>query len=104
VLWLTIFLFLTVFLADVMAGHFTIGSFLNYFLFHLYPIVGIVLLGNLPMIVYGNFISILYTILYVFIRINFLGGDPTTYVKGVTNIIFVHLYIVFFGPIFELVM
>ncbi len=102
---LFLFLFLTVFLADAIAGNFTAGSFLNYFLFHICPLIGITLFGNLSMMVYGNFSAILYSAVYVPIRVKFLGGDPVqTMVKAVTNIVFVYLYIAFLGPIFEILM
>ena len=103
--YLLLYLFITVFVADLLSGGFSIGSFLNYALFHLCPLIGYVLFGRFSLFIYGNFVAILYSALYVPIRTKFLGGDPiATTVKGVTNVIFVYLYLVFLGPVFELIM
>ena len=102
---LLLFLFLTVFLADVLANHITDGSILNYFLFHICPFIGISLFGRLPMVVYGNFTAIFYSFVYFTIRTKLMGGNPIeTAVKAITNVLFVFLYIGFFGPIFEVLM
>lgn len=98
-----IFLFITVFLADAKAGNFTPGSFLNYFLFNICPIVGLFVFPN-NLMAYGMFTAVLYSLLYAPIRVNFLSGDPfQTWAKAITNIVFVYLYLVFLGPLFELI-
>ncbi|MEK6916771.1 MAG: hypothetical protein AABW92_03425 [Nanoarchaeota archaeon] len=102
--YLFFYLFVTVFLADAIAGHLTEGSFLNYFLFHFCPFIAYVFFGKFSLAVFGNVTAILYSVIYFFLRVNFMGGDPfSTGVKAITNIIFVFLYISFLGPIFNVI-
>jgi hypothetical protein len=103
--YLLIFLFITVFIADAIAGHLTIGTFLNYALFHICPLFAFLILGKLPLIVYGTVTAIIYSIAYAFLRTQVLPDDPiAVYSKAITNVIFVFLYITFLGPIFQLIM
>lgn len=102
---LFLFLFVTVFIADAMSGGFSAGSFLNYFLFHACPLISYTLLGKTDLAIYGNVAALLYSVIYVPIRINYMGGDPiATTIKGITNVVFVFLYISFFGSLFGLIM
>ncbi|MBT4352552.1 hypothetical protein HOD20_08515 [archaeon] len=99
-----IFLFLTVFLADANAGNLTAGSLLNYVLFNLCPLISYFFLKNASLMVFGMVTAFLYSGLMIPIRIKPLAGDPfQTTAKGITNIIFVYLYIIFLGPVFELI-
>ncbi len=103
--YLILFLFITVFVADALAGKISSGSLLNYFLFHFCPLVSFFIFGRLGIAVMGNVSAIMYSVLYGYIRINFLAGDPiATTIKAVTNVIFVFLYISFFAPVFALIM
>ncbi|MFH0875168.1 MAG: hypothetical protein V1859_04460 [archaeon] len=102
---LLIFLFIAVFMADAVAGNLTPGSFLNYFLFHATPIVSNLIFGGLGLTVVAVIAQILYAVVYVPVRINFLGGSPfDTASKGITNILFCYLYCVFFADLMKLIM
>ena len=103
--FLFIFLFFNVFLADAVSGGFTDGSFLNFILFHLSPLIADLLFHRFGLFVVGNATAIIYSATYFPIRTKLMGADPfATGVKAVTNVLFVYLYLTFFGPIFELIM
>ena len=103
--YLLLFLFITVFVADALAGKISSGSLLNYFLFHFCPLISFLIFGKLGIAVMGNISAILYSVLYSYIRITYLAGDPiATTIKAVTNVVFVFLYISFFAPVFAFIM
>jgi len=87
------------------------GTFLNFFLFWISPVVAVVLFGNYSMLFYGTFAGILYAVLYFIFRTSFflpgnpLADDPFQVIsKSITSVIFTFLYITFFGPLFSLLM
>jgi hypothetical protein len=103
--YLLLFLFVTVFFADAIAGHLTPGSFINYGLFHVCPIIAYVIFGKLSLLVYGMITCVFYSVSYVFFRTVVLPDDPiAVYSKAITNVVFVFLYLSFFGPLFALIM
>ena len=108
--WLFVFLFLTVIVNDMVTGIFSLGSFLNYVLYHIAPIFAIAIFGNSSMRLYGNIASLIYSSLYFVFRTSFffpspLADDPfQVTVKAITSMIFTFLYIVFFGPIFQILL
>jgi hypothetical protein len=102
---LLIYLFINVFVADLVSGIFSPGSFLNYVLYHVAPIGGVLILGNLGMMVYGNVASLIYSGAYAFFRTTVLPDDPVAVTaKAITSFVFTFLYITFFGPIFQILM
>ena len=103
--WLLLYLFFNVIVADVLTNLMSAGSFLNYVLYHIAPLIGIFIFGNMGMMVYGNIASIIYSVGYVFGRTVILPDDPfKVYSKAITSFIFTFLYISFFGPLFELLL
>jgi hypothetical protein len=102
---LVVFLFLNVFVADIVSGIFSPGSFLNYVLYHAAPLSGVLIFGGMSMMVYGNIASLVYSVSYAFFRSTLLPDDPVKVVaKSITSFIFTFLYITFFGPLFQVVM
>ncbi len=102
---LVIFLFFSVFMADAIAGGLSPGSFLNYFLFHIDPILSNFLLGGINFTVMAVAAQVMYAAIYTPVRINYLGGAPfDTTSKAITNILFTYLYCVFFGDLMALIM
>jgi hypothetical protein len=103
--YLLMFLFITVFVADAIAGHLTPGSFINYGLFHICPVIAYLIFGKTSLLVYGMITCVLYSVSYTFCRTVLLPDDPVAvYSKAITNVVFVFLYLSFFGPLFALVM
>jgi hypothetical protein len=102
---LVIYLFFNVLVADLVSGIFTIGSFLNYVLYHVCPIGGYLLFGSFGLTVFGNIASLGYSVLYAFFRTKVLPDDPFQVMsKSITSFIFTFLYIAFFGPLFYLIL
>ncbi len=99
---LVVFLFFVVFFADIVSGIFSPGSFLNYVLYHLCPILGVIVFGSFTdnMLIYGNIASLIYSVLYVLGRTFIIPDDPIqVYAKAITSFVFTFLYITFLGPI-----
>ncbi len=102
---LLIYLFINIFVADMVSGIFSPGSFINYVLYHVCPIVGVLLFGNFNMLIYGSVTALLYSVLYGIARTIILPDDPVQVVsKSITSFVFTFLYITFFGPLFQLLM
>jgi hypothetical protein len=103
--YLFLFLFFTVFFADAFAGHITPGTFINFGLFHICPLISYFIFGKMSLFIYGNVTSVLYSIVYAFFRTKILPDDPVAvYSKAITNVVFVFLYLSFLGPLFALIM
>lgn len=102
---LVLFLFLNIFAVDLATAIFSIGSFLNYVLYHFCPITAFLLFGSLGINVWGNIASVMYSVLYAFFRRTVIPDDPfQVFSKAITNVIFTFLYLTFFGPIFRLIL
>ncbi|MBU0756682.1 MAG: hypothetical protein KKF44_01335 [Nanoarchaeota archaeon] len=102
---LFLFLFITVFVADMIANHLTSGSFINYFLFLVSPLAANFMFHNLGIMMVGVMSQVFYASMYIPIRIKVIPDDPVAVMsKSLTNILFVYLYIMMLGPIFGLLM
>jgi hypothetical protein len=102
---LALFLFVNIFAADLITGIFSAGSFLNYVLYHVCPIVGFLIFGSLGIGIWGNIASLIYSVMYFIFRTKVLPDDPIQVIsKSITSFVFTFLYIGFFGPLFNLIL
>ena len=100
-----IFIAFNTLIVDFITNIASIGTFLNFTLYSISVSTGVLVFGALDMAIYGNFASILYSILYYFFRRYVLPDDPIAVTsKSITSFIFTFLYITFFGPLFKLLM
>ena len=102
--YLFVFLFITVFVADMVSGIFTGGSIINYFLFHISPLLAFVLLRSFNYMIFANATAVIYALLYIFARTRILPDDPARVViKAGSALLFVFLYSTILYPVVELV-
>ncbi|MBN1502383.1 hypothetical protein JW930_02465 [Candidatus Woesearchaeota archaeon] len=103
--YLFLFLFITVFFADFVSGIFSPGSFANYLLYHLCPILSHLIFSKFSLMFYGNMASIFYSVGYFIVRTTILPDDPFQVIsKSMTSVMFTFMYLLFLGPILNIIL